>query len=529
MATWEDDSGPETAGESYVFDPLPGRSLLQWPGKRPFRSTQYRPARLREVHGLPAIGPDGRPWMNRMYLGDNRDVLGHLVAEFRGQVDLIYLDPPFNSRQEYRKPITPKGRGGSSGSSGNGGSSGTAFAATQFTDIWREDEYLQFLYERLILIRELCSPRGSIYVHCDHRMEGFLRLLLDEVFGPENFLNAIAWCYTGGRVPKTAYGRRHDTILFYHKGGEWIFNWDDILTPLSDKQRSRYRHRDATGPYRLMGRCLKDSPIRAARDVAEAWETTHPELVYRYYMKDGTLCLDYWTDIPALNQSSRERTGYPTQKPEALLERIIRASSNPGSLVLDPFMGSGTTLAAALGLGRRFLGADGNPAAVHTATARLRRRASGQEHQARPAGAVGFAGFEVHHVGAPGETSAPVSSGTRRGRGPATAGTTEVRAVQTGGELVIQTFIPRALLVRLRLREEEVADWRTLVETVAIDWRYDGRVVRPEVFDHPGGHALVAGRYPIPADPGRILVQITDLVAETVTLEVGPNMSADGA
>lgn len=150
-----------------------------------------------------------------------------------------------------------------------------------------------------------------------------------------------------------------------------------------------------------MGRCLKGSPISAARDVSPEWEQSHPDLVYRYYMKEGTLCLDYWTDIYQLNQVSKDRTGYPTQKPEELLERIILASSNPGSIVLDCFMGSGTTQAVAMKLGRRFIGADINLGAIQTTTKRLNGIIA-EKKQESPSllenGSKLYLNFEVYNV-----------------------------------------------------------------------------------------------------------------------------------
>jgi site-specific DNA-methyltransferase (adenine-specific)/adenine-specific DNA-methyltransferase len=166
---------------------------------------------------------------------------------------------------------------------------------------------------------------------------------MDEIFGKDNFRNQIAWCYVGGRVPKTAYGRRHDVILFYSKSQDTPFYWQEVMKPLNEDQQSRYKYQDEKGKYRLMGRYLKDSPIKGARDIDPKWEKSHPELTFRYYMKEGTLCLDYWNDINQLNQVAKDRTGYPTQKPTELAERIIKASSKEGDIVCDFFCGSGTT------------------------------------------------------------------------------------------------------------------------------------------------------------------------------------------
>jgi hypothetical protein len=143
------------------------------------------------------------------------------------------------------------------------------------------------------------------------------------------------------------------------------------MKPLDEKQKAKYKYKDEKGYYRLIGRFLKDSPIKGARDVSPEWEKTNPELVMRYYMKDGTLCLDYWDDIPQLNQVASERTGYPTQKPKELLERIIKASSNEGDLVADFFVGSGTTASVAEKLGRKWICSDLGKFAIHTTRKRM--------------------------------------------------------------------------------------------------------------------------------------------------------------
>jgi DNA modification methylase len=264
-----------------------------------------------------------------------------------------------------------------------------------YRDMWGKgtDSYLHMMFERLSLMKELLSEKGSIYVHCDYRVSGLMRNLLDDVFGPERMLNEIIWCYVGGRVPKVAFGRRHDTIFYYSKSENWTFNWQEVIEPLSPEQEERYKYQDERGRYRLMGRCLKGSPIRAARDVSPEWEKTNPELVYRYYMKEGTLCLDYW-DIPAINQVSAERTGFPTQKPEELLERVLLASSNEGDLVADFFCGSGTTGAVAERLGRRWIMADLGRFAIHTSRKRLIELQRKLHDEGKP-----YRAFDVYNLG----------------------------------------------------------------------------------------------------------------------------------
>lgn len=168
--------------EHYKFDyePIQGYPELRWRGKRPFRTTQYYPAQLKEAYGEPVNG-----WMNRIYWGDNLQVMSHMLKEFRGQIKLIYIDPPFDSKADYKKTIKLRGH--------EVDNDYTAFEEKQYTDIWTNDEYLQFMYERLILMRELLAADGSIYVHCDYRKSHVLRSIMDEIFGISNYKNDIRW------------------------------------------------------------------------------------------------------------------------------------------------------------------------------------------------------------------------------------------------------------------------------------------------------------------------------------------------
>ena len=163
----------------YRFEPIRGKPMLKWDGKRPFTGTHYFPAQEKERHGNE--GPDG--WMNRIYWGDNLQVMSHLLKEFRGKVNLIYIDPPFDSKADYKKKISLRGKKVENDHS--------SFEDKQYTDIWTNDEYLQFMYERIILCRELLVDTGIIYLHCDWHKVHHLRMMLDEVFGESNFRNEI--------------------------------------------------------------------------------------------------------------------------------------------------------------------------------------------------------------------------------------------------------------------------------------------------------------------------------------------------
>ena len=267
-----------------------------------------------------------------------------LVSGFHDKIDLIYIDPPFDSGADYVRKVQLRGQ-----AEAMTGETPSVAEQTQYEDIWNNDNYLQFMYERLVLLRELLSERGSIYLHCDHHKSHHLRFLLDEVFGEDNFVNEIVWCYVGAGQSINAFNRKHDVILFYRKNlVASIFNWKDVSVP--------YDSLPITGQWRVG---------HTSRDEAEARA--------KKKMEDGKMQYDWWTDIPSYATATRnkERVDYPTQKPEKLLERIIKASSNEGSIVMDCFCGSGTTASVAQRLGRRWIAADMNKGAIQTTTKRI--------------------------------------------------------------------------------------------------------------------------------------------------------------
>ncbi|MEI4196512.1 site-specific DNA-methyltransferase [Roseovarius sp. E0-M6] len=335
------DLGASNAGvdsvEKYQFAPIKGYPMLNWRGKRPFTSTQYFPAQLKEVHGEEVDG-----WRNKIFWGDNLQVMSHLLKEFRGEIDLICVDPPFDSKIQYKKKIKTKGGPAETGY--------TAFEEKQYNDVWTNDEYLQFMYERSILMRELLSDNGVFCMHCDWHKSHYLRALLDEVFGPDAFENEIVWYYYNkmqGNINR--FASNHDVILVYKKSGKYSFN----------KLRER-----------------RAEPVQQIKRV---WDKETQSLVNAKDENGNVIYInathrtvdDVWR-IPMLQPADKvELLGYPTQKPEALLERLILAYSQPASLVFDCFMGSGTAQAVSLKYGRRFIGNDINLGAIQTTTKRL--------------------------------------------------------------------------------------------------------------------------------------------------------------
>ncbi|MCM1474437.1 MAG: site-specific DNA-methyltransferase, partial [Muribaculaceae bacterium] len=314
---------------------IKGFPELRWTNKRPFKSTMYFPAQLKETYGTDVDG-----WFNKIFWGDNLQVMSHMLKEFRGKIDLIYIDPPFDSKADYKKKISVKGVGTATSDS-------LAFEDKQYGDIWTNDEYLQFIYERLILMKELLSKNGSIFLHCDWHKAHYLRAIMDEIFGQNYFRNEIIWHYADnfqGNV--RGFATNHNNIFWYSKSNSFTSN--TVMIPL-DKPTKRDKRIWSSELGKLV----------SARD-------ENGKLIYEIFTEKKAD--DVWEigQSSTTKSASKEFLGYPTQKPEKLLERIIKASTNEGDIVFDCFMGSGTTQAVAMKLGRRFIGADINLGAIQT-------------------------------------------------------------------------------------------------------------------------------------------------------------------
>ena len=616
--------------ESYEFDmePIRGYPELRWAGKRPFRSTVYYPAQLKETHGSETKG-----WMNELYWGDNLQVMSHMLKKYRGKVDLIYIDPPYDSKAEYKKKIDLKGK------SIEGEISG--FEEKQYNDIWTNDEYLQFIYERIVIIRELLSENGTIIIQCDWHRVHQLRCLMDEIFGNVNIINEIIWHYKTfqGQV-RNYFARKHDNLLFYKKGESFTYNklFDTPLDETIDAQRW-LNYIDENGKI-----FAKNMPTQDSRFMRylNKWiknngrEPMDNDVVFEVKGQP----LDSVWDLKGLDPKSDERLDYPTQKPEALLERIIKASTNPGDLVFDCFMGSGTTQAVAMKLGRRFIGADINLGAIQTATKRLVSiqqdlakedgqveldfaNSKGEENAEEKNTAEVYSGFHVYTVNdydifrnpvqakeilrealeIDPMTTSNVFDGEKdgylvkimpvnriatkedlneiisnlnyrefekrqkekpnkpveriqlvcMGHDPELKAELEKQAhpykievqvvdilrdrsdlrfkreaeakvsIKGSGKnkkLVIENFYPLNLMQKLSMEKTSVKKWQELVETVMIDFYYDGAVLNPTVVNIPEKNELVKGEYAIPEDHGVIRVKITDLISESLEITV---------
>ena len=291
------------------------------------------------------IAPNNMADLNRLIYGDNLLAMQALLAgdpatglpSLRGKVDLIYIDPPFDSKADYRTKLTLPG--------GDISQKPTTIEQFAYADTWKDGtvSYIRMLYPRLVLMRELLSDHGSIYVHIDWHVGHYVKVLMDEIFGKENFVNEIVWCYSGPSLAKSNYQRKHDTLYFYAMDtSDYVFNADSIRIPYDEATLKRRQYSETkAGGIAFGGKSIEE------------------------YAK-GKVPADWWTDIHSGGQMSRnEIVGYATQKPEALLERIIKASSNEGDLVCDFFGGSGTTAAVAERLGRRWITSDiGKPATL---------------------------------------------------------------------------------------------------------------------------------------------------------------------
>ncbi|HCG7110335.1 TPA: site-specific DNA-methyltransferase [Vibrio parahaemolyticus] len=602
----------QTNVEKYEFEPIKGYPMLNWKGKRPFRSTQYFPAQLKEVYGQ----EDDNGWINKIFWGDNLQVMSHLLKSFRGEIDLVYIDPPFDSKADYKKSIKLKGKS----VKGDVGS----FEEKQYTDIWSNDEYLQFVYERIVLIKELLSPKGIVVVHCDFRKNHHIKCMLDEVFGSGNFRTEIQWKRLSSRSGASIFAPIQDTLLCYSKGDSWTYNTQ--YQPLDEKYvKSKYTQVDedgrkfrwdnataeGQGPARVFfGEEMSPPPgthWRWSQDTIDnlikenkIGLTSKGKPQFKRFLDEnkGKEIQSFWDDISPVNSQALEDTKYPTQKPLELLNRIILALSNEGDLVFDCFMGSGTTQIASSKLNRRFIGADINLGAVQITSKRLASsnvsfevynvnnydifrnpveakdlliealeiqkldsnvvydgEKDGYKVKIMPVNRIAtkedlnelvanfpYKKFEERKAANPNKPVEEIML-VCMGHEPGLGATLEnecgyklkvevvdilrdksdltfkydseaVIKVQDG-KLIVAAFYPRNLLQKLSQQKDDVEEWREMVESIMIDWNYDGAVMEPVVIDIPDKNEFVAGEYEIPQGASNIKIKITDLLSES--------------
>jgi len=318
---------------------------------------------------------------NRIYRGDNLGILKALLPKYRGKVKLIYLDPPFSTGRTFRV----------------GGAGRTGGAVVAYQDHLTGSNYLSFLYERLVFCKQLLAENGVLYVHLCPKMAPYVKILLDELFGCAAHSRTIIWKRTGSHPNARSYANVHDVILFYPKSARFEFTPDYEPYP-KNEIKSRFPHVDEGGRRFSCGDLAGES-LKTAHDPAYRYEWNGHHRIWRcprqtmerldregliYYSRTGlprkkqfldeakgVAPTDVWEDIPPIHARSPERIGYPTQKPEKLLERIIRSSTCEGDLVLDPFCGSGSTLAVATKLMRQWIGIDNGDLALTTCRKRF--------------------------------------------------------------------------------------------------------------------------------------------------------------
>lgn len=311
---------------------------------------------------------DAEGWLNRLIHGDNLFAMQALLngdpntglPSMRGKIDLIYIDPPFDSKADYRTKITLP--------NGDVEQKPTVLEQFAYSDTWADGtiSYLKMLYPRLCLMKELLSDQGSIYVHCDWHAGHYLKVILDDIFGKENFKNELIWYYRRWSAPSKMFQKMHDSILFYSKSSDYIFNQQYVEASetrssfVSGYNTNTYKKADGSRGKQIIveNREVFEESVKAGKiDVSK-----YDNIVYK--TQSGVLASDVF-EMPILNPQAKERVDYATQKPEALLDRIIKASSNENSIVADFFGGSGTTAAVAEKLGRRWITSDlGKPSTM---------------------------------------------------------------------------------------------------------------------------------------------------------------------
>jgi DNA modification methylase len=314
-------------------------------------------------------------WTNKLIWGDNKLILSSLKngplreeIEAQGGLKLIYIDPPFDVGADFSMNIEI---GDETFTKKPG-----ILEEIAYRDTWGKgtDSFLAMIYERLALARSLLAEDGSIYVHCDWRVNSLIREVLKEVFGSQSFRNEIIWFYQSGGRQERAYSYKHDTIFLYSNSMSWTFNADAVGETRGEKKRNN------------MKRGVEE-------DGRAYWSIKSAGKIYKYYDDEKVTPADVW-DISHLQQKDPERVGYPTQKPEKLLRRIIEGSSNAGDVILDFFAGSGTTAAVAEKLGRKWIACDLGKFAIHT----TRKRLIGVQRELKAAGRD-YRAFEILNLG----------------------------------------------------------------------------------------------------------------------------------
>jgi DNA modification methylase len=469
----------------YTFNMASRFPTPQYPGRLQWKN-KGQPDHLPQAHlkCIEAVGTGPDP--AKIFLGDNLAAMSHLIdSGHAGRFQLVYIDPPFCSGSNYSRTLRLRGP--------QGGPLGKEIGQqVQYTDQWSEEDYLQFCFERILLIHSLLSDTGSIVLHVDQHMSHMLRCVLDEVFGRGNFVNQIIWHYADnfqGNVRGLA--NNHNLLFWYSKAKP--FKANPVRIPLA-KPTKRDR--------RIWSKSEKK--VVAARD------------------KNGKILYDLYTDKKAddvwsIGQSSvskirsHEYLGYPTQKPEALLKRILQATTDPGDWVLDAFSGSGTTAAVAQKMGRKWMVCDSNPVAVQTLSARLQAIYFKQNNgdSPNPKGGV--------------EIQDPATSGLEiwsidHEKVVPRVGQIDVKLSLCGSDLRLEIGGVQSESLTSEL-EVEIDDWRRAIATIRIDPDFDQQTLHSRIWDCPAKADWVRSEFRIPlAHCGQwIAVRMVDIFGQELS------------
>ncbi|MBX2998951.1 MAG: site-specific DNA-methyltransferase [Caldilineaceae bacterium] len=486
---------------------------LTWPEKR--LSVCVDVPILRTVE---AYGDGSAP--NLLLHGDNALTLAWLLANgYRQKIRLIYIDPPFDSDGDYTSVVRLRGDGAK-----------VIGSRVQYRDRWQGGDYLQFMVERLLLLKELLHPDGTIWLHCDHRASARLQLVMEEIFGAESYLNTIAWrsqVARGAKVHARYFPRSTHSIHIFAASPQGTPTWHPPRKEIvmSRAEAAAHYMEDERGFFRTshpgtysfeklvqlhaQGRIYAPHGGNVIVDEANrrVYASNGGNIGVKYYVEQRgedrffvTRAVDnLWDDIPGLGTIPSEDVNYPTQKTEGLLQRIIETSSDPGDLILDAFVGSGTSVRVAQQLDRRWIGCDDNWGAIRTTARRVGGAKKGSREEERERG------VEVWQAGGATVPTAEAEMNLR------------VDMVAGGSvQIRVEGYRSAALIEQLRVAGKEIpVDWRAGVQSVAIDPDYDEQIFRPQIIDAPRGRAaLVAGRYSVPITKRSIAVQIVDVLGD---------------
>ena len=462
-------------------------TMLNWNGKKFLDNIKGSDVQLVEYLGpfnknnisnIPNYNNLKDNWHNLLFHGDNKDILATLLDNgFRNKIDLIYIDPPFNSGKNYMRKIKLRGYTKNIPS----------FIQKTYSDIWNNDNYLQFMYERLLLLKELLSETGSIYVHLDSYIGHYIKILMDEIFGQGNFRSSIIW---NTSVPQVAG--------FKWLSNGWIYSQAMIL--YYTKSKTNYVFNKQYIEVKQKSGDISKKPIS-----------------------------DIWNDIKnfaGIFGAKDSKTGFQTQKPEALLERIIKASSNPDDIVLDCFIGSGTTAAVAQKLGRRWIACDLNKGAIQLTSKRLQRIIKNQISD-KTSGKQLELGKETSF---PKYTSFAIYANTSMSNSIQESNKIKLsikRIDTTKCKIVIEDFISPTIIEKLNMDIEsfktKIPDFRSIIDTVLIDNDYDGQIFHIVYSDIPQkNYEVIDGEYEIeiPENKTVVAVKIIDILGnETIVTE----------